>query len=160
MPIELSAQLFCHVTKDGDSQAGRFMADTEVHGPGKFVKTLPNSHSVDNDFQAGYMGALENSLPDRLKSVDWDKNKSLDPGSHQDLLHDLSTLSGADSKKANIIWAENVPDSVEKPSFIPPIIRAWWIWSRISPAMGRGTRAELLEEVETEDLRGQAAGAL
>ena len=147
------------MTKDGDSQAGRFMADTEVHGPGKFVKTLPNSHSVDNDFQAGYMGALENSLPDRLKGVDWDKNKSLDPGSHQDLLHDLSTLSGADSKKANIIWAENVPDSVEKPSFISSDNSRLVDMVKDQPSYGpEDTRAELLEEVETEDLRGQAAG--
>lgn len=100
-----------------ENNRGRFMAVTEIHGTyengeRRFVKTLPNSHDVDQDFRLGYMEALEHSITERLKEVDWAKSTVISgqsPNLDPKLYDDLETLSRQDESQAKKIWSAHVP---------------------------------------------------
>ena len=64
-----------HTIKQGDSEKGRFMANTGIHGTyenggTKYVKELPFSHDQDKDFRDGYYEALKKTVAKQQKNIE------------------------------------------------------------------------------------------
>lgn len=78
-----------------DGNTARTMARTEIHGvhetgETRYFKSLPDSHTPDAEFRAGFLNAMEASLTERLGKVEWGKDgpamtERLDTGLRDDL---------------------------------------------------------------------------
>ncbi len=133
---------------------GRIMAETVIfgthsNGERRYVKTLPDSREVDAEFRAGYFEALEKSVDERLKGVDWEKAKPDHPAKAAnlapELYDDLAALAKADPAKAAKAWNDHVPAGMAAPAFLDPE------WKR-QMAGARETGRELNEAVKEEEL--------
>lgn len=108
-----------YVIETTDGTKGRSMAFTQIHGEydngdQKFVKILPDSHENDSEFRAGYTEALEKSIKERLKQIDWKKYSLIDPAKSprldNHLNDDIETLVVLNPDKAIKIWEVRAPE--------------------------------------------------
>lgn len=110
-----------------DGQSKRVMAESALegkyeNGTNRFVKSLPHSHAVDVDFRSGYFEALEKSLGERLKAVDWEAAKTAfanqAPKMDGRIYDDLEQLAKVDLTKAAGAWEANAPKETQRPAVI------------------------------------------
>ncbi len=64
-----------HTINQGDSEKGRFMANTGIHGTyenggTKYVKEFPSSHEQDNEFRDGFLEALKKTVEKQQKNIE------------------------------------------------------------------------------------------
>lgn len=96
-----------------DGNTARTMARTEIHGvhdtgETRYFKSLPDSHTPDAEFRAGFLNAMEASLTERLGKVEWGKDgpavtERLDTG----LRDDLEAFARREPEKAATLWADH-----------------------------------------------------
>ena len=96
-----------------DGNTARTMARTEIHGTHesgetRYFKSLPDSHTPDAEFRAGFLNAMEASLTERLGKVEWGKDgpamtERLDTG----LRDDLEAFARRAPEKAATLWADH-----------------------------------------------------
>lgn len=96
-----------------DGSTARTIARTEIHGvhetgETRHFKSLPDSHAPDAEFRAGFLNAMETSLTERLRKVDWGKDgpavtERFDTG----LRDDLEAFARRAPEKAAALWADH-----------------------------------------------------
>jgi hypothetical protein len=96
-----------------DDNTARTMARTEIHGAHetgetRYFKSLPDSHAPDAEFRAGFLNAMEASLTERLRKIEWGKDgpavtERLDTG----LRDDLEAFARREPEKAATLWADH-----------------------------------------------------
>lgn len=96
-----------------NGNTARTMARTEIHGTHesgetRYLKSLPDSHTPDAEFRAGFLNAMEASLTERLGKVEWGKDgpavtERLDTG----LRDDLEAFARRAPEKAATLWTDH-----------------------------------------------------
>jgi len=111
-----------------EDNRARFMASTEIHGTyengeQRFVKRLPgDDREGDRQFRSGYFDALETSVNERMKSIDWEQAKPDYPSKAPNLDHklydDLEDLSNHNFERAVKAWDDHAPPGTTGPTFV------------------------------------------